>query len=124
MGVFLFVVGPQGLHIPIRHIKVPRWEPFPLVRRERREIALVLANYRVEPTGSRPLAHVTNKKKRPLGGFFICGGTTGTRTLDPMIKSHLLYQLSYGPKTRPRTSDATQRVGLSDFGGSAPILTQ
>ncbi len=23
----------------------------------------------------------------------------GTRTLDPMIKSHVLYQLSYGPET-------------------------
>lgn len=29
----------------------------------------------------------------------ICGGATGTRTLDPMIKSHLLYQLSYSPRT-------------------------
>ena len=108
-------MGPQGLHIPIRHIKVPRWEPFPLVRRERREIALVLANYRVEPTGSRPLAHVTNKKKRPLGGFFICGGTTGTRTLDPMIKSHLLYQLSYGPMDpeRESTSAIFRWVGLN-----------
>lgn len=28
-----------------------------------------------------------------------CGGATGTRTLDPMIKSHLLYQLSYSPRT-------------------------
>ena len=33
--------------------------------------------------------------------FFISGGATGTRTLDPMIKSHLLYQLSYVPKTGP-----------------------
>ena len=33
--------------------------------------------------------------------FLICGGDTGTRTLDPMIKSHLLYQLSYVPKTGP-----------------------
>ena len=36
------------------------------------------------------------KKTRQCGGE-ISGGTTGTRTLDPMIKSHLLYQLSYGP---------------------------
>ena len=36
------------------------------------------------------------KKTRQSGGK-ISGGTTGTRTLDPMIKSHLLYQLSYGP---------------------------
>ena len=33
------------------------------------------------------------------------GGDTGTRTLDPMIKSHLLYQLSYVPKTEPEISD-------------------
>ena len=26
-----------------------------------------------------------------------CGGRTGTRTLDPLIKSQLLYQLSYAP---------------------------
>ena len=36
------------------------------------------------------------------------GTPTGTRTQDPMIKSHLLYQLSYGRKkngslTRIRT---------------------
>ena len=36
------------------------------------------------------------------------GAPTGTRTQDPMIKSHLLYQLSYGRKkngslTRIRT---------------------
>ena len=47
-------------------------------------------------TGSRPVAET---KKPPNGGVFISGGATGTRTLDPMIKSHLLYQLSYSPKT-------------------------
>ena len=31
--------------------------------------------------------------------FLFLGGGTGTRTLDPMIKSHLLYQLSYASKT-------------------------
>jgi hypothetical protein len=27
----------------------------------------------------------------------LCGGRTRTRTLDPLIKSQLLYQLSYAP---------------------------
>ena len=26
------------------------------------------------------------------------GRSAGARTLDPMIKSHVLYQLSYGPE--------------------------
>jgi hypothetical protein len=29
------------------------------------------------------------------------GGRTRARTWDPMIKSHLLYQLSYAPGTSP-----------------------
>jgi hypothetical protein len=29
------------------------------------------------------------------------GGRTRARTWDPMIKSHLLYQLSYAPGTGP-----------------------
>ncbi len=40
-----------------------------------------------------------NKKTAEIRGF--SGGATGTRTLDPMIKSHLLYQLSYSPRTGP-----------------------
>lgn len=48
----------------------------------------------------------------------ISGGDTGTRTLDPMIKSHLLYQLSYVPKTEPEI----QNTGFC-FRGSGPILT-
>ena len=39
------------------------------------------------------------KIKPRVGAVCISGGDTGTRTLDPMIKSHLLYQLSYVPKT-------------------------
>ena len=39
------------------------------------------------------------EKTAEIRGF--SGGDTGTRTLDPMIKSHLLYQLSYVPKTGP-----------------------
>ena len=32
-------------------------------------------------------------------GVCIFGGRTGTRTLDPLIKSQLLYQLSYASRT-------------------------
>ena len=41
------------------------------------------------------------KIKNLLKSTGYLGGDTGTRTLDPMIKSHLLYQLSYVPKTEP-----------------------
>ena len=36
-----------------------------------------------------------NKNRRKDGLYF--GGRAGTRTLDPLIKSQLLYQLSYAP---------------------------
>ena len=86
-GLTIFCGGTTGtVNSHLAH-KLCRMGPFPHVWRERR-VQLVLANYRVEP-GSRPLAHATNKK-RPYGRFFICGGTTGTRTLDPLIKSQLL----------------------------------
>ena len=42
-----------------------------------------------------------NTLKNLLKSAGYSGGATGTRTLDPMIKSHLLYQLSYSPKTGP-----------------------
>src|SRR5262245_34008560 len=35
-------------------------------------------------------------------GFEIIGGRTRTRTLDPLIKSQLLYQLSYAPALSSR----------------------
>jgi hypothetical protein len=36
------------------------------------------------------------------GKFVICdGGRTRARTWDPLIKSQLLYQLSYAPGTGP-----------------------
>jgi hypothetical protein len=38
-------------------------------------------------------------KKVPTHG--LGGGRTRARTWDPMIKSHLLYQLSYAPGTGP-----------------------
>ena len=57
-------------------------------------------------------------KKNAIRRCFISGGDTGTRTLDPMIKSHLLYQLSYVPKTGPGKGKLTFY-----FRGSGEILT-
>ena len=45
------------------------------------------------------LVHLCYKNKTPETGVFIFGGRTGTRTLDPLIKSQLLYQLSYASRT-------------------------
>ena len=41
----------------------------------------------------------TKNKNDHFRGLFIFGGRAGTRTLDPLIKSQLLYQLSYASKT-------------------------
>jgi hypothetical protein len=41
--------------------------------------------------GSNP----KQKKACIAAGFSLSGSTTWTRTRDPMINSHLLYQLSY-----------------------------
>ncbi len=40
-------------------------------------------------------ANPTQKKACIAAGFSLSGSTTWTRTRDPMINSHLLYQLSY-----------------------------
>ena len=54
------------------------------------------------PTHSRTrvLVRLCHRKNKTTSRWFnFSGGGTGTRTLDPMIKSHLLYQLSYASKT-------------------------
>src|SRR6266436_8440909 len=63
------------------------------------------------------------KLKNRCGAGACGGGRTRARTWDPMIKSHLLYQLSYAPGTSPeilgsgrrrlakRTGDVQQRSG-------------
>ena len=43
------------------------------------------------------LLAVSVNKKIPPGEDGIRGRSAGTRTLDPLIKSQLLYQLSYRP---------------------------
>jgi hypothetical protein len=41
--------------------------------------------------------HVGNENPRRYQVIEVFGGRTRTRTLDPLIKSQLLYQLSYAP---------------------------
>ena len=56
----------------------------------------------LSPSGRTPFSGsnlVAFTKNPPHKAGDIFGGDTGIRTLDPMIKSHLLYQLSYVSKT-------------------------
>ena len=48
-----------------------------------------------------PIQHKSRAttKKQPQLRLLYFGGRAGTRTLDPLIKSQLLYQLSYASKT-------------------------
>jgi hypothetical protein len=48
----------------------------------------------------------------------INGGRTRTRTVDPLIKSQLLYQLSYAPELPQRKS--AERAWLSKGGRQCP----
>ena len=50
----------------------------------------------------------------------INGGRTRTRTLDPLIKSQLLYQLSYAPGLPRR--EPPQRAWLSKGGRVSPAF--
>ena len=44
--------------------------------------------------------YTTNKKTVPFGTVFLFGRRVEARTPDPLIKSQLLYQLSYAPLKR------------------------
>ncbi len=90
--------------------------PFHCVRLERR---VACSRQLTSRTLLRVLRPVLQNKKTTLRWLFYSGGNTGTRTLDPMIKSHLLYQLSYVPKTGPGKQNFTIL-----FRGSGAILTQ
>ena len=63
------------------------------------------------------------KQKIPRGPRDYRGGNTGTRTLDPMIKSHLLYQLSYVPKTELEKGQLEKGRKRHHFQSPAVILT-
>ena len=68
------------------------------LRMARTAHSLVLANWRSEPFHGFSSAW-SNTKKTAVKWPFISGGRAGTRTLDPLIKSQLLYQLSYASRT-------------------------
>lgn len=57
--------------------------------------ALVLGTSGVTRGGSSPLPR-TKEKLQTLSGAFLFGPPSRTRTLDRLVKSELLYQLSYG----------------------------
>ena len=48
-----------------------------------------------------PLPRGAQPKSNPAQVFDFIGGRTRTRTWDPLIKSQLLYQLSYAPEMPP-----------------------
>jgi hypothetical protein len=52
---------------------------------------------------------ITAKTLTEVCALRLDGGRTRARTWDPMIKSHLLYQLSYAPGSRPRKAFARGR---------------
>ena len=54
------------------------------------------------------------------------GALTGTRTQDPVIKSHLLYQLSYERTTCAYyvTVTGENQAGLPDFGKKIEKIVQ
>ena len=100
MVVSLFLVGTQGLPRAVR--LRTGCGAFLTNRRRKAWLFYSKSNPRRFQRLLRVLRHVSAEiKKPPDGGFLISGGDTGTRTLDPMIKSHLLYQLSYVPRTEP-----------------------
>ena len=79
------------------HVRFHSMGPFHYVRLERRIRSFSSTGVPNPFTGSRPLG--PHHKKRPHLWSFVSGGRAGTRTLDPLIKSQLLYQLSYASRT-------------------------
>ena len=55
--------------------------------------------YRYESLGNTGIKQICKKQNDHIRGRCIFGGRAGTRTLDPLIKSQLLYQLSYASRT-------------------------
>ena len=51
------------------------------------------------PNPLRVLVRLSLQNKKPHTAVYYFGGRAGTRTLDPLIKSQLLYQLSYASRT-------------------------
>jgi hypothetical protein len=68
------------------------------------------------------------KQKKPLHASDLLGGRTRARTWDPLIKSQLLYQLSYAPGTYSGKAFARGRrlasrpPDVQQTGGDFPTL--
>ena len=92
-GVIL--VDAQGLYIPIT---LSLMGPFPhatILRALRFVKSAIVSNpRRVHPHGLLRVLRPAHKKTTAIRRCYF-GGRAGTRTLDPLIKSQLLYQLSY-----------------------------
>ena len=67
----------------------------PKVRTVLTDIYFADAAYTNPLSGSHPLAHITQKITPHKVGYFLNGERAGIRTLGPLIKSQMLYQLSY-----------------------------
>jgi hypothetical protein len=93
--------GSQARSGPARHQRDPS-------RSRRQRSAVDLRRH-------RPPLSVPSRGTRPVcSGYSSAssckdGGRTRARTWDPMIKSHLLYQLSYAPGTGPEMTLARGR---------------
>ena len=57
-------------------------------------------------------AEVEMKKRRKTIVFLLFCTPAGARTLDPLIKSQMLYQLSYKRVAHPYFSNASAKVGI------------
>ena len=88
--VFFILVDAQGL---LRHLA--KFAPL----RGKPALFCLFATVRtLFSQGSNP--NIKQKIKRPIRVVKFFGGRAGIRTLDPLIKSQLLYQLSYASKTQ------------------------
>jgi hypothetical protein len=77
------------------------------------------------PNSLMPEAHLQPTRLRELPFFAIemIGGRSRTRTCDPLIKSQLLYQLSYAPALRRGAgySKSTALLSIAKLGAICPV---
>src|SRR4051812_8551473 len=59
---------------------------------------------------SAPASRVPESVRSTTDTGVVLGGRTRTRTLDPLIKSQLLYQLSYAPGAKTASAQAGRAV--------------
>ena len=83
------LVSPTGLGTPTK-VGPPRVVSF-----KHRPKGLVFNNYPLRTDGFSPSQ--ANNKKTTFSGGFVIGEPDGIRTHDPLIKSQMLYRLSYEP---------------------------